>query len=228
MPDRYLVDQSTGGFVFVGTTNTMPMHHPTKYSSTQLNRGTCHPQTRARTHTHTTPHNAPSMATTRESRSNGASAASSQQEAGASLDVGSTPEAINVDDEDNNQTQALCAGVFCRLGGGFQHGGRLITGSWSSLSAAYAEMVMFLDGNIGHIPIEVQALSTEQALRAVPRRLSNPKAEVAALSAGEAGFAAEAGVDAACEEYAGEAESPGEEGVDAGYGDSAGEAGSSG
>ena len=100
---------------------------------------------------------------------------------------------------------------------------RLITGSLRSLSAAYAEMVMFLNGNIDHIPIEMPALSTEQALPAVPRRLSNPTAEVAALSAGEAGFAGEAGVDAACDEYAGEAESSGEEGVNAGYGDSAGE-----
>ena len=60
---------------------TMPMH-PTKYNSTQLNRGSCHPQTRARTHTHTTPHNTPSMPTTRRCNSNGASAARSQQEAG--------------------------------------------------------------------------------------------------------------------------------------------------
>ena len=80
--------------------------------------------------------------------------------------------------------------------------GRLITGSQSSLSAA---MVMFPNGNIDHIPIEVPALSTEQALQTVPRCLSNPTAEVAALSAGEAGFAGEAGVDAVCDEYAGEA-----------------------
>ena len=72
--------------------------------------------------------------------------------------------------------------------------GRLITCSRSSLSAAYAEMVMLLNGNVNHIPIEVPALSTEQALQAVPRHLSYPKAEVAALSAGEAGFADEAGV----------------------------------
>ena len=32
---------------------------------------------------------------------------------------------------------------------------------------------MFLNVNIEHIPIEVPALSTEQALQAVPRRLSN-------------------------------------------------------
>ena len=82
---------------------------------------------------------------------------------------------------------------------------------------------MVLNGNIEHIRIEVPALSTEQALQAVPRRLSNPKAEEAALSAGEAGSADEAGVDTAYDEYAGEAGSAGEEGVNAGCGDSAGE-----
>ena len=69
---------------------------------------------------------------------------------------------------------------------------------------------MFLKGNIEHTPIKVPALSTEQALQAVPRRLSNPKAEVAALSAGEAGSADEAGVEAPYNEYAGEARSAGE------------------
>ena len=63
---------------------------------------------------------------------------------------------------------------------------RLITGSRSSLSAAYAEMVLFLNGNQDYFPIEVPALSSEQALQEVPRRLSNPTAEVEALSAGEA------------------------------------------
>ena len=37
------------------------MHHSTKYNSTQISRDTYHPQTRARMHTHTTPHNTPSM-----------------------------------------------------------------------------------------------------------------------------------------------------------------------
>ena len=64
-------------------------------------------------------------------------------------------------------------------------------------------MVMFLNGNIKHIPVEVPALSTEQALHSVPRRLSNPKAEVAALSAGEAGPAGKAGVGAPCDAYVG-------------------------
>ena len=105
----------------------------------------------------------------------------------------------------------------------FSTAGHLITASRSSLSAAYAEMDMFLNGNIEHIPTEVPALSTEQALQAVPRRLSNPKAEVAALSAGEAGHADEAGVDAHYDEYAGGAGSAGEEGFNAGCGDSAGE-----
>ena len=43
-----------------------------------------------------------------------------------------------------------------------------------------------LSGNQDNIPIEVPALSSEQALQAVPRRLSNPAAEVEALSVGEA------------------------------------------
>ena len=100
---------------------------------------------------------------------------------------------------------------------------RLITGSRSSLSAAYAEMVMLINGNIEHMPIQVPTLSTEQALQAVPRRLSNRKKEVAALSAGEAASAGEASVVAAYDKYAGEAGSAGEEGVNAGCGDSAGE-----
>ena len=82
---------------------------------------------------------------------------------------------------------------------------------------------MFLNGNIELIPIEVPALSTEQALQAVPRRSSNPETEVATLSAAEAGSAGEAGVDAAQNEYVGEAGSAGEEGVNAGCGDSAGD-----
>ena len=103
----------------------------------------------------------------------------------------------------------------------FSTAGRLITGSRSSLSAAYAEMVMILNGNVEHIPIEVPALSTEQALQAVHRRLCNPNAEVAAFSAAEAGSAVEAGVDAHYDEYTREAGSAGEESVNAGCGDSA-------
>ena len=59
--------QSTGGFVFSAQPqpSTKSMHHPTKYNSTQINRGICHPQTRARMHTHTTPHNTPSMTCSR-------------------------------------------------------------------------------------------------------------------------------------------------------------------
>ena len=83
----------------------------------------------------------------------------------------------------------------------FSTAGRLITGSRSSLSAAYAEMVLFLNGNQDHIPIEVPALSAEQALQAVPRRLSNPTAEVVALSAGGEKD------DDACDEYEGESSS---------------------
>ena len=42
----------------------------------------------------------------------------------------------------------------------FSTAGRLITGSRSSLSVAYAEMDVFLNGNIKHIPIDVPAFST--------------------------------------------------------------------
>ena len=95
----------------------------------------------------------------------------------------------------------------------------------SQQEAGDAEIVMFLNRNQDHIPIEVPALSTEQALQTVPRRLSlsNPTAEVAALSAGEAESAGEASVGAAEDEDAGEAGSGGKEGVSAGCGDSAGE-----
>ena len=102
----------------------------------------------------------------------------------------------------------------------FSTAGLLITGSRSNPSAAYAEMGMLLNGSIERMPIEVPALSNEQALQAVPRRLSNPKAEVTALAAGSAGSAA---VDAAYDGYAGEAGSTGEEIINAGCGDSAGE-----
>ena len=44
---------------------------------------------------------------------------------------------------------ALCAGVYFTTAGG------LITGSRSSLTAAYADLLMFLNGNQDHIPIEV-------------------------------------------------------------------------
>ena len=94
----------------------------------------------------------------------------------------------------------------------FSTAGRLITGPRSSVIAADAEM-MFPNGNQDHIRIEVTALSSEQVHQAVPRRLSNSKAEVAALLAGEAGSGGEVGVDTAYDEYAGEAGSEGEEGV---------------
>ena len=47
---------------------------------------------------------------------------------------------------------------------GFSTAGRLVTGSRSSLTAAYAEMVMFLNRNQYHIPIEAPTLSPEQDL----------------------------------------------------------------
>ena len=77
----------------------------------------------------------------------------------------------------------------------------------SNLIGAYAEIVLFLNGNQEYIAVEAPPLSREQALQAVPqsRRLSNPKAEVAALFAGEAGSAGKAEVDDAYNKYAGEA-----------------------
>ena len=64
----------------------------------------------------------------------------------------------------------------------FSTAGRLITGSRSRLDTAYAEMVLFNDGNHEYIPQEVLALSTEQALQAVLKRLSDPKPETDGLS----------------------------------------------
>ena len=89
----------------------------------------------------------------------------------------------------------------------------------SQQEAGDAEMATFLNENQDHIPMP--APSTEQALHSVPRRLSNPMAEVVALSAAEAGSASEAGVNAAYDEYAGKGGSAGEEGVNADCGDSA-------
>ena len=49
---------------------------------------------------------------------------------------------------------------------------RLITGSRSRLDGA---IVLFLNGNQEHISQEVPALSTEQALQALPKRLFDPR-----------------------------------------------------
>ncbi|CAM9840476.1 unnamed protein product [Pylaiella littoralis] len=67
----------------------------------------------------------------------------------------------------------------------FSTAGRVITGPRSRLDGGFAEMVLFLNGNREHMPKEVQALSTDQGMRAVPRRLSHPSEEAASLSAGE-------------------------------------------
>ena len=83
----------------------------------------------------------------------------------------------------------------------FSTAGRLITGSCSRLGGGYVEMTLFLNGNLEYIPVEVPALSPQQAKEAMPRRFTNPKAEVAGLSSG-AEEVAKAGVD----EYATEAE----------------------
>ena len=66
----------------------------------------------------------------------------------------------------------------------FSTAGRLITGSRSRLAGDYVEMTLFLNGNKEYIPVEVPSLSESQMKEAVPRRLTNPRAEVAALSTG--------------------------------------------
>ncbi|CAN0133135.1 unnamed protein product [Ectocarpus fasciculatus] len=67
----------------------------------------------------------------------------------------------------------------------FSTAGRLITEARSRLSAAYVEMVLFLNGNQQYIPLEVPKLSKAQASEAVPARLSNPNKETESLSVGE-------------------------------------------
>lgn len=64
----------------------------------------------------------------------------------------------------------------------FSSAGRLETGCRSRADAAYAEMVLFLNGSQECIPAEVPELSREQVCQVVPHRLSSPKAEVTALS----------------------------------------------
>ena len=67
----------------------------------------------------------------------------------------------------------------------FSTAGRLITGPRSRLNGGHPEMVLFLNGNQEHMPTEVPALSTEQGLEAVPKRLSNPRKEAESLSLGQ-------------------------------------------
>ena len=98
-------------------------------------------------------------------------------------------------------TIAVCASVFCRPREGLQHG-------WASYRRAPEQAHRGLRGDgarLLYIPIEVSAPAMEQALQAVPRRLSNPMAEVEALFAGGAESAGEAKEDGAYnDEYAGE------------------------
>ena len=61
---------------------------------------------------------------------------------------------------------------------------RDFTGPRSRLAGEYAEMTLFLNGNQEYIPVKVPALSTQQAQEASPHRLTNPRAEVVALSTG--------------------------------------------
>ena len=56
----------------------------------------------------------------------------------------------------------------------FSTAGRLITGPRGRLDAVHVEMVLFLNGKQEYIPQEVPALSTEQALQAVPKGLCDP------------------------------------------------------
>ncbi|CAN0124827.1 unnamed protein product [Pylaiella littoralis] len=67
----------------------------------------------------------------------------------------------------------------------FSTAGRLITGARSRLSAAYVEMVLFLNGNQKYIPLEVPKLTRQQGDEAVPERLSNPNKTTESLSVGE-------------------------------------------
>ncbi|CAM9220072.1 unnamed protein product, partial [Hapterophycus canaliculatus] len=53
----------------------------------------------------------------------------------------------------------------------FSTAGRLVTGPYSRLSAPYVEMVLFLHANQEHIPLDVPELSSDQAIKAMPRRL---------------------------------------------------------
>ena len=73
--------------------------------------------------------------------------------------------------------------------------GRLITETRSRLDAAYAEMVLFLNGSKEVIPHEVPRLTTEQATEAMPRRLTCPCSEVDTLSAGVGGEIGIPGLD---------------------------------
>ena len=146
------------GVFFRHNHNHQPCPCTTRPSKTQLNSieapatHNCQPQTRARTHAHTTQHNTPSMTCPRFGPTRG------------SRSTRTWPAWL-----------AYCsyAGVFCRPGEGLLHGRASHDGgTQSSLSAAYAEIVMFLNRNIEYILIEVPALSTEQALQTAPRRLS--------------------------------------------------------
>ena len=66
----------------------------------------------------------------------------------------------------------------------FKTAGRLMTEARSRLHNAFAEMVLFLNGNKEIVPHEVPRLTTEQATEVMPRRLASPCAETDTLSLG--------------------------------------------
>lgn len=89
----------------------------------------------------------------------------------------------------------------------FSMAGRVITGSRSRLGGEYTEMTLFLNGNQDYIPVEVPVLSDEQAKQALPRRLTNPRAEVVSLSSGVEDVVADIDDDAdGIDEYEAEAD----------------------
>ena len=83
-----------------------------------------------------------------------------------------------------NEALSRCARFFLSLGElpassavlerDFSTAGRLIIGSRRRLAGEFVEMTLFLNGNQEYIPVEVPALSTQQAQEAWPRRLTNP------------------------------------------------------
>lgn len=71
---------------------------------------------------------------------------------------------------------------FAVLERDFSTAGRLFTGARSGLDAGYAEMVLFLNGTLEYTPQKVPALTNDQVLEAVHTRLSDPRAEMKAIS----------------------------------------------
>ena len=179
------------------------MHHPTKYTSTQLNRGTCHPQTRVRTHTHTTPHNTPSMTCSLFGPTRGSR-------------FTRTWPAWLADCSLCRRLLPSWRGTFASTGFSLRVPGAAYPRPTRKCSCSSTEI-----SNTFPLKCRLSQLSTCSrrylAVSLTRRRRWSP------ISVGEAGSAGEAGVNALYDEYAGEAGPAGEEGVNAGCGDSAGE-----